>query len=76
MPVLAVCRQRGVERFVANAPIGSMRGQELENSRVICRIGYHLATPGLAALAKREATYTETKFSDHAPLTIDYDFKL
>jgi exodeoxyribonuclease-3 len=35
-----------------------------------------VATPALAALAKREQIYTEQKFSDHAPLTIDYDFKL
>jgi exodeoxyribonuclease-3 len=40
------------------------------------RLDYHLATPGLAALARRESIYTETRFSDHAPLTIDYDFKL
>ena len=40
------------------------------------RLDYHLATPGLAALARREAIYTEKKFSDHAPLTIDYDFTL
>ena len=40
------------------------------------RLDYHLATPGLAALAKQESIYTEKKFSDHAPLTIDYDFKL
>jgi exodeoxyribonuclease-3 len=40
------------------------------------RLDYHLATPGLAALARRESIYIETRFSDHAPLTIDYDFKL
>ena len=40
------------------------------------RLDYHLATPGLAALARRECIYTETRFSDHAPLTIDYDFEL
>ncbi|MBT9499665.1 MAG: exodeoxyribonuclease III [Burkholderiaceae bacterium] len=40
------------------------------------RLDYHLATPGLAALAKRESIYKAQKFSDHAPLTIDYDFKL
>lgn len=37
---------------------------------------YHLATPGVAALAKREAIYLAQRFSDHAPLTIDDDFKL
>jgi exodeoxyribonuclease III len=40
------------------------------------RIDYHLATPGIAALARREAIYTGPMFSDHAPLTIDYDFSL
>lgn len=37
---------------------------------------YHFATPKLAALAQRESIYKDQKFSDHAPLTIDYDFKL
>lgn len=42
---------------------------------VFCRTGYHLATPAIAATAKREAIYLDQRFSDHAPLTIDYDFK-
>jgi threonine/homoserine/homoserine lactone efflux protein len=37
---------------------------------------HRLLKSGLAALARREAICTEKKFSDHAPLTIDYDFKL
>lgn len=41
-----------------------------------CRIDYHLATPGLAALARREAIYLDQRFSDHAPLTIDYELSL
>ncbi|MCV2352609.1 exodeoxyribonuclease III [Paucibacter sp. B2R-40] len=53
----------------------SNRGQAYANN-VGWRLDYHLATPGLAALAKREAIYKARKFSDHAPLTIDYDFKL
>ena len=53
----------------------SNRGQAYAKN-VGWRLDYHLATPGLAALARREAIYTEQKFSDHAPLTIDYDFKL
>ena len=40
------------------------------------RLDYHLATPGIAALARREQIYLDQRFSDHAPLTIDYDFKL
>ena len=53
----------------------SNRGAARANN-VGWRLDYHLATPGIAALAKREAIYTEQMFSDHAPLTIDYDFKL
>jgi exodeoxyribonuclease-3 len=40
------------------------------------RIDYHLATPGVAATAKSESVYKGEKFSDHAPLTIGYDFAL
>ena len=53
----------------------SNRGQAYAKN-VGWRLDYHFATPKLAALAKREAIYTEKKFSDHAPLTIDYDFSL
>lgn len=44
--------------------------------QVFRRIDYHFATPKLAALAQRESIFTGTKFSDHAPLTIDYDFSI
>ena len=37
-------------------------------------IVYHIATPGIAAKAKKAAIYKARRFSDHAPLTIDYDF--
>jgi exodeoxyribonuclease-3 len=37
---------------------------------------YQLATPGIAAHARREQIHTAQRFSDHAPLTIDYDFDL
>jgi exodeoxyribonuclease-3 len=53
----------------------SNRGQAYANN-VGWRLDYHLATPALAAHAKREAVYKEAKFSDHAPLTIEYGFKL
>lgn len=36
---------------------------------------YHLATPALAAFARRESIYKDEKFSDHAPLTVDYDLE-
>ena len=37
---------------------------------------YHLATPALGALARSEQIYKTIKFSDHAPITVDYDFTL
>jgi exodeoxyribonuclease-3 len=40
------------------------------------RIDYQIATPGIAARARRVAIYKARRFSDHAPLTIDYDVKL
>jgi exodeoxyribonuclease-3 len=40
--------------------------------QVFCRIDYHLATPTLAAWAKKVSIYKEEKFSDHAPITIEY----
>ncbi len=53
----------------------SARGQARAKN-VGWRIDYHLATPGIAALARREHIYLDQRFSDHAPLIIDYDFKL
>jgi exodeoxyribonuclease-3 len=40
------------------------------------RIDYQLATPGIAAKARSVAIYKAQRFSDHAPLTIDYDYPL
>ena len=37
------------------------------------RIDYQIATPGIAARAEAASIYKEQRFSDHAPLTIDYD---
>ena len=53
----------------------SNRGQAWAKN-VGWRLDYQLATPGIAAKARREAIYLDQRFSDHAPLTIDYDFKL
>ncbi len=53
----------------------SNRGQAYANN-VGWRIDYHLATPALAELARTESIYKSKKFSDHAPLTIDYDLSL
>jgi exodeoxyribonuclease-3 len=51
----------------------SNRGQAWAKN-VGWRIDYHIATPGLAATARRAAIYRKQRFSDHAPLTIDYDY--
>lgn len=34
---------------------------------------YQLATPAIAGTARSEAIYKGEKFSDHAPLTIEYE---
>ena len=53
----------------------SNRGQAWANN-VGWRIDYHLATPGLAELARTASVYKDQRFSDHAPLTVTYDFTL
>jgi exodeoxyribonuclease-3 len=53
----------------------SNRGQAWAKN-VGWRLDYHLATPAVAALAHREHIYLDQRFSDHAPLTIDYGFDL
>ena len=40
------------------------------------RIDYQVATPGIAATARAASIYRNRRFSDHAPLIIDYDFEL
>lgn len=40
------------------------------------RIDYQIATPGIAARAHAVSIYKNRRFSDHAPLIIDYDFEL
>jgi exodeoxyribonuclease-3 len=51
----------------------SNRGQAWAKN-VGWRIDYQLATPGIAALARRTEIYKDERFSDHAPLIIDYDY--
>ena len=53
----------------------SNRGQAYAKN-VGWRIDYHITTPGIAATAKKTAVYKDEKFSDHAPLIVDYDWKL
>jgi len=40
------------------------------------RIDYHIATPKLAAAARATSIYKDKRFSDHAPLIVDYDYDL
>lgn len=53
----------------------SNRGQAWANN-VGWRLDYHLATPALAALARKEAIYKKERFSDHAPITVEYELGL
>ena len=53
----------------------SNRGQAWAKN-VGWRIDYHIATPGLKKIARSESIYKEERFSDHAPLTIEYNFSL
>ena len=53
----------------------SNRGQAWAKN-VGWRIDYQIATPGIAAKATRERIYKDQRFSDHAPLIIDYDYEL
>lgn len=51
----------------------SNRGQAYAKD-VGWRIDYQLCTPGIAAAAREASVYKDEKFSDHAPLVVDYDF--
>jgi exodeoxyribonuclease-3 len=53
----------------------SNRGQAWAKN-VGWRIDYQIATPGIAAKAVKASIYKAKRFSDHAPLTIDYDWPL
>ena len=53
----------------------SNRGQARANN-VGWRIDYQIATPGIAAKARAARVYKEKRFSDHAPLIVDYDVSL
>ncbi len=53
----------------------SNRGQAYAKN-VGWRLDYHLATPAMAAGAKAASIYKTEKFSDHAPITIEYDWVL
>ncbi len=50
----------------------SNRGQAWANN-VGWRIDYQIASPGLAGAARAAQIYRTTRFSDHAPLIMDYE---
>ena len=50
----------------------SNRGQAYANN-VGWRIDYQIATPGAARMAQQAVVYKAQRFSDHAPLIVDYD---
>jgi exodeoxyribonuclease III len=53
----------------------SQRGQA-KAKNVGWRLDYHIATPAMAATVKREEIFLAQRFSDHAPVVMDYDWKL
>ena len=53
----------------------SNRGQAWAKN-VGWRIDYQIATPDIAATARAASVYKEQRFSDHAPLVVDYDGSL
>lgn len=53
----------------------SNRGRAWDNN-VGWRLDYQVATPGIAKTATAESIFKEVRYSDHAPLTIDYDYAL
>ena len=53
----------------------SNRGQAWAKN-VGWRIDYQIATPGVAKRAKRAEIFVAKRFSDHAPLTIEYSGRL
>lgn len=53
----------------------SQRGQARAKN-VGWRIDYEIATPNIAALAQSTDIHAADRFSDHAPLWVDYDIKI
>jgi len=70
-PVGYVDAFRCVEPAAEQYTWWSNRGQAWAKN-VGWRIDYHITTPAMAAKAHRVAIYKDQRFSDHAPLTIEY----
>jgi exodeoxyribonuclease-3 len=52
----------------------SNRGRSWDNN-VGWRIDYQVVTPGLADVVTKAKVYKKKRFSDHAPLIIDYEYE-
>ncbi|GAC1419019.1 MAG: exodeoxyribonuclease III [Burkholderiaceae bacterium] len=66
---------RGIESGAHHYTWWSNRGNAWANN-VGWRIDYHIASRELAATARSHEIYKAQRFSDHAPLTIRYDWVL
>jgi exodeoxyribonuclease-3 len=64
---------RSIERGGDHYTWWSNRGNAWANN-VGWRIDYHIATPNIASLAHSPIIYKAQRFSDHAPLTIQYNW--
>lgn len=53
----------------------SNRGQAWAKN-VGWRIDYHIVTPGLKSTIQKAEIYKDERFSDHAPLILEYDFAI
>jgi exodeoxyribonuclease-3 len=62
---------RGIDDRAEQYTWWSNRGQAWAKN-VGWRIDYHVATPGIGGKAHTVAIYKDERFSDHAPLTIEY----
>ena len=62
---------RGIDQRPEQYTWWSNRGQAWAKNVGWC-IDYHVATPGIAAKAHAVSIYKDERFSDHAPLIIDY----
>ena len=51
---------------------GDDLGTVIARSDVVIDFSSHTATPGIADRAHQSSIYIEQRFSDHAPLIIDY----
>jgi len=66
---------RGIDQRTEQYTWWSNRGQAWAKN-VGWRIDYQIATPVIAASAHKVRIYTDNRYSDHAPLIIDYDYTL